>query len=105
MKSDDREFALDVLLSFQRALWNLVTPGLRGVAVSPEYPKIGARFIYESVDDDARETASDAEAYVAADFGSPVIVDFVAVAVEPGRPRALETGEQWVYLRREPDGY
>jgi len=99
------DFGRAVLLSFQRALWNLVTPGLRAVAVTPDYPRITARFVYETVTEDAREVASEAEAYVAADFQSPVTVDFLAVAIDPSRPRDLDVGEQWVYLRREPDGY
>lgn len=40
-----RSFHGEVLLSFQRALWDMVTPSLRAVAVRSAYPLIEARFI------------------------------------------------------------
>lgn len=45
MTHDRGAFRIEVLLSFQRALWDLVTPGLRAVAVRPTYPRIEARFM------------------------------------------------------------
>ena len=47
MGVDPAEHRNDVLLSFQRALWDMVTPNLRAVAVTPSYPTIRPRFLYE----------------------------------------------------------
>lgn len=37
MTTDPAAFRTEVLLSLQRALWDLVTPGLRAVSVRPTY--------------------------------------------------------------------
>lgn len=101
MTTDPAAFRIEVLLSFQRALWDLVTPVLRAVAVRPDYPLIAARLMYETVGDEERELAAEAEAYVVADFLPPVDVRFAAVAVPVGVNRELAAGEEWVYRRRE----
>lgn len=103
MTTDHATFRIEVILSFQRALWDMVTPALRGVAVRPAYPLIEARFIYEAVGEQERMIADDVEAYVVADFIPPVNVRFVAVAVPPSAARELESGEEWVFLRKEGD--
>ena len=99
--TEQLDFRRHVLLSFQRALWDMVTAGLRGVAIRLEYPVIHARFLFESVGEEEAEIASETETYVAADFVPPVVVDFRAVTLPPGEPRVLEAGEEWVFLRRE----
>jgi hypothetical protein len=101
MTSETSAFRIEVLLSVQRALWDMVTPSLRGVAVKPAGPLIEARLIYESVTEEERMIAAEVEAYVVADFTPPVDVSFDAVAVSISAPRELEPGEEWVYLRRE----
>lgn len=103
MMTNPTAFRTEVLLSFQRALWDLVTPTLRAVAARPVYPLIEARFIYEAVGDEEREIASDAEAFVVADFLSPVTVQFTAVGLAPTEKRYLEPGEIWIFRRRESD--
>ncbi len=99
--TDPATFRIEVLLSLQRALWDLVTPGLRAVAVRPSYPMVEARLIYETVRDEERELAAEVEPYVVADFLSPVDVRFAAVEVPLGGQRELETGEERVYRHRE----
>jgi hypothetical protein len=99
--TDSAGFRTEVLLSFQRALWDLVTPTLRAVAVRPSYPLIEARFIYEAVGDEERLIAAEVESYVVADFLPPVDVRFTAVALPPGAEREIESDEEWVYRRRE----
>jgi len=100
----DEGFLPDVLLSFQRALWDMVTPELRGVAVSPERPVIEARFLYERPPtEDEIQIVAEVETYVVSDFGLDVDVSFRAVEVPTSLPRDLEVGERWVYLRREVD--
>lgn len=103
MTRDSAAFRVEVLLSFQPARWDLVTPNLRAVAVRPVCPVIEARFIYEAVGDDERLLAAEAEAYVVADFTSPVDVRFEAVVVPSFQSRELLAGEEWVYRRREDE--
>lgn len=96
------EFRASVLLSVQRALWDLVTPSLRGVAVRAEHPVIDARFLFENEpSDDDREDVSLAETSSTAEFSDDVTVSFRAVRVPASSPRTLVEGEEWVYLRKE----
>jgi hypothetical protein len=101
--NDYDAFRTEVLLSFQRALWDMVTPSLRAVAVRPAYPIIEARFIYEAVGEEERAIAAEVEAYVVADFLPPVDVRFTAVAGPVGSARELAPDEEWIYRRREED--
>ncbi|WPF82518.1 hypothetical protein SANBI_000123 [Sanguibacter sp. 4.1] len=101
MTTDPNSFLIEVLLSFQRALWDMVTPTLRAIAVKPSYPLIEARFIYEVVSDEEQEIVDEVGAYVIADFLPPVDIRFTAVALPGEVERELESGERWVYRRRE----
>jgi hypothetical protein len=97
------EFRVRVLLSLQRALWDLVGPSLRGVKVAIEYPAVTARFLFENEPtDDDREDVSLAETYVMADFLDDVSVEFTAEWVPLSESRDVLAGEEWVYLRKEP---
>ncbi|MEV0798877.1 hypothetical protein AB0I34_14350 [Kribbella sp. NPDC050281] len=97
------DFRVDVLLSFQRALWDEVTGNLRGVAVRPTSPVIEARFLYDTLPGGVEdEIVSEVETYVVADFNAPIDVRFRAVYSPRATARTLEAGEEWVYLRREP---
>jgi hypothetical protein len=96
------DFRIQVLLSFQRALWDMVTPPLRGVAVRLTEPLIEARFLYEhEPTEDEVQIVAEVETYVLADFTPPTDVSFAAVGASPPGLRELVTGEEWVYLRRE----
>ena len=103
MTTDPDSFLIEVLLSFQRALWDMVTPTLRAIAVKPSYPLIEARFIYEVVGYEEQEIADEVGAYVIADFLPPVDLRSTAVALPGERERYLESGERWVYRRREDE--
>lgn len=103
MTSGFDTFRTEVLLSFQRALWDMVTPSLRAVTVRLAYPLIHARFICETVGEEERLMAAEVEAYVVADFVPPVDVRFVAVAAPAGSARELAPDEEWVYRRFEED--
>lgn len=103
MTTDPEAFRIEVLLSFQRALWDLVTPNLRAIAVRATYPRIEARFMYETVSQEEHLLASEVGAYVIADFVPPVDIRFDAVAVPPSQSRELLAGEEWVYRRREDE--
>ncbi|MEI8408587.1 MULTISPECIES: hypothetical protein [unclassified Kribbella] len=101
--SEDLRIA--VLLSLQRALWQQVTPDLRGVAVTwtgelDAGADVRVRFLYEgAVADLQKECVSEAETYFAADFGEDLSTVFTAV---PDAGLELEQDEEWVFLRWEP---
>lgn len=94
-----------VLLSMQRALWDHVTPDLRGVAVESigeldRGAHVTARFLYEGdVGPLQRECVSESEAYFLADFLPDVSTKFTALA---RADRNLQGDEMWVFLRWEP---
>lgn len=91
-----------VLLSIQRALLDMITPDLRGVAVSWNSHEIRARFIYDAIVEDTRELVGEIETLVLADFPDDVMTRFhVELTPAPGE-RVLGDNEVWVYLRREP---
>lgn len=105
----ESDLRVHVLLSMQRAMWEAVTPDLRGVALALPDPAAGhgslsARFLYEGeVGEFQRELTSLVETYVMADFPqipSSFFTDFQAVA---RAERQLLNGEEWVYLRWESD--
>lgn len=97
------DFRVSVLLSMQRALWDLVTPNLRGVALRIAPDRVGARFLLESEPTgEDLENMSEAETAVMADVRNDVAVAFTASWVPNSLPRDLEQGEEWVYLRKEP---
>lgn len=94
-----------MLLSVMGALWEQVTGDLRGVAIScqgsTEEGTIEARFLYEGeVGEVQAECASLAETHCIADFPPEVSVRFHAI---PNASRDLLPGEQWVFLRWEPE--
>jgi len=91
-----------VLLSINRALWEQVTPDLRGVAASCSGDEtqgtIHARFLYDGPVGELQTDTSMAESYCIADFLEGVSVRFEPVA---HADLDLLDGEFWVYLRRE----
>lgn len=94
---------VSVLLSIQRALWDEVTPRLRGVSVAVSESAVSGRMIFDHVPtDDDVEDCSLVETHVIADMLPEVTVTLTAVGAEPPEPRDLLPGEEWVYLRKEP---
>ncbi|MBO0607993.1 hypothetical protein [Myceligenerans salitolerans] len=92
-----------VLLSLQQALWDTVTPGLRGVTVRLGGSGIEGRMIYDHEPDATdREDCSLVETFVVADVPDDVEVRLKAVAVVLPEEWTLLDGEEWVYLRKEP---
>lgn len=99
-------FRASVLLSLQRAMWDLVTPGLRGVAVKVSESQIQARCIFEAAPNEADiEDVSLMGTCVVADFPDDVLVEFASDFVVPDKPRLLLPGEEWVYLRKESNDF
>ncbi|MEU4454559.1 hypothetical protein AB0F44_24725 [Nocardioides sp. NPDC023903] len=96
------DFRVSVLLSMQRALWDLVTPNLRGVAIRIAPVRVEARFLLENEPtDEDLENISEAETAMMADVRNDVAVSFTASWVPNSLPRDLEQSEEWVYLRKE----
>lgn len=101
---DERlDFRLRVLLSIQRALWQMVTPQLRAIAISTKAPqKLRARFLYDIAPGPLeREIVSETQAYVIADFDENLDTSFMPEYHPAPRPLELGPEEEWVYLRRE----
>lgn len=91
------------LLSIQRALWDRVTPNLRGVAVSWPDDVVTARFIYDSATGDLEfEMVNDAEGEVAADLPAGHRTNFTLQVETGDHGRELSSDEWWAYLRHEP---
>lgn len=104
MKFQELPLHVQILLSFQRALWDMVTPALRAVAVRPEGPIIRARFLYEMEPGETeREIVAEVETYVLADFDESIDVEFQAEYLPVDMIRVAELDEQWVYRRYEKD--
>lgn len=97
----DADTRVRVLLSIQRALLGMVTPALRGVAVSWEERSIRGRFIYDSYAGDNAELVGEIETEVLADFDRNVATHFVVEEAAPPATLTLGVGEVWVYMRRE----
>lgn len=90
-----------VLLSAMRALWQVPTPNLRGVAVSWDEQWLRPRFVYDAVpSDEERELASEAATEMVADFAAHKVNENVEATPAPV-PLALGSDEEWVYLRHE----
>lgn len=96
----------DTLFSVSRSLWERVTPGLRGVSYLTTETSLRVRWFYADPPDEwVRELVSFAETECIADFGPAKVVTYSAehLPVEEALTVAWEQGEQWVFLRYEPD--
>ncbi|MGI8665832.1 MAG: hypothetical protein ACR2N4_07365 [Jatrophihabitans sp.] len=103
MNENQEDLLLVALLSSSRALWDVVTPDLRGVALSTGNRLVRSRFVYtDQIDPLRQELMSDAEGELAADLPWNTMTDFSSEVRPPGRSRELTDGEVWAYLRREP---
>lgn len=95
------DFRTQVLLSMQRALWDMVTPELRGVAVGWGDGSVSATFLFDGpIDAGAREIVREVETYFLADFES-ITTRFEAIEHPTPMPRELDDLQWWAYLRRE----
>lgn len=103
---DVSSFKASVLLAFQESLTDMITPGLRGVAVDSWYPIIMARFFYEEITEETLEIISEVETYVFSSFPSSVGVHFKAelLPLTADIEAAKSESEEWVYIRWEGEG-
>lgn len=96
------DLRIETLISLNRALWDLVTPDLRGVAFSVRPGKVEVRMLFAGqLGPEELEIISEVETYLAADFPPEVEVRVRGASVVPPNQRDLEPGEEWVFLRRE----
>lgn len=92
----------EVLLSMQRALWNVVTPDLRTVVVRVSGMDVHARFIYDQpITEEILELVEEADEEALADLPDGSCTYFDAEYLPPTERREVRDGETWVYLRRE----
>jgi hypothetical protein len=97
-----RPSRVGVLVAMQRALWDQVTPELRGVAVSWAEALVAARFLYDlPITDDLEGLVGEVETEVLTDFAPDVRSVFRTEHLPSPLPRTLLSGEAWVYLRKE----
>ncbi len=90
------------LASVSRALWDIVTPELRGVAYAVTGTNLRVRFLYANeMSEEEYELVSEAETESMADYLPPFEVEFVAEHVPISERREPRSDEHWVYLRRE----
>lgn len=102
MSGSTMGFRERALLSMQRALWDMVTPELRGVAMSWGESRINARFVYDlQGTEPVAELVHEIETQVLADFDEELVTEFRIQAIPQSCPRSRADGEWWVYLRRE----
>lgn len=101
-------FQVRALLSLQRALWDELSPHVRGVAVAISDAAIRGRMIFDRIPtEDEVESCSLVGTYVLADMAPEIVVELTPVVVTAPGTRDLLPGEEWVYLRKEspvPDG-
>ena len=103
MASDSASLRVEVLLSAQRALWDIPTPALRAVAVAWDEQWLRPRFVYDAPPtEDERELVILFGSYHAADFVSHKVNERYEVLPWP-LPLNVQPDEVWVYRRYEPD--
>ena len=86
----------------QRALWDMVTPDLRKVAVRVEDNHIRARFVYDRpITEFLTELVGEIETEVVADFFPELLTDFSVEYIPKELPRKFDEGWRSIYLRRE----
>ncbi len=99
---NQNEIRVRVLLSMQRALWGMIYPSIRAIAVGFEgLEKL--KIIYyldrEPVDDDY-ENISEVTSEVCADIEFKEVEELCIYTQEP--TSKLDNLTSWVYIRKEP---
>jgi hypothetical protein len=101
MSDTGQAFRAQVLLSIQRALWDMVTPDLRAVAVGWPNGSVRARFIFDRpLTGGMQEIVSEVETHVIADFDAGTSVRFSAEFAPADARTELRDGEGWWAYRR-----
>lgn len=96
------DFRAQVLLSVQRALWGVITPDVRAVAVGWGDHVVHVRFVYDHpVGEEEDEVVADVETEVLADLEPDVMTVFTAAFDDSPVVSRLPEEGWWAYLRRE----
>lgn len=96
------ELRRDVLLSIQRALWGMIYPSIRAIAVGFEKNKKKLKVIYyldREPNEEDYENISEVTSEVCADIEFEEVEEVCDFTVEP--ISKLESLESWVYIRQE----
>jgi hypothetical protein len=96
------EFRNEFRVAMQRALWGMITPSVRAIAMGWADGIGHARFIFDDVPgEDEQELVDEVETEVMADFPETAKFDFTTDFQLTDR-LAFEPGESWwAYVRRE----
>lgn len=90
--------------SFQRAMLDNVTPGLRGATVDLT-EGVRVRFVYaDAIDEEIRDIVDEVETVMMGDFPDDIRVVSTVESIPDG-PIPLSQGEITVFHRREPAGW
>jgi hypothetical protein len=99
--SGEMDMRTQVLLSLQRALWDMVTNDLLAVAVGWSDNVIRVRFVYDDqITENQRRVVSEVEAYVLADLPAGTVTEFRAARRVGYSSNRLEPNEEWWAFRR-----
>ncbi|MDH4183327.1 MAG: hypothetical protein OEV92_03825 [Nitrospinota bacterium] len=100
--SKEGEFRCEVLVRFQVALLNMVTPSLRGVTVGWGDKKIYAICFYDcDIGDEEEECASEIETEIMASFPDHHVRVVAEAAKDISDNLNSRTLKAWVYSRME----
>lgn len=96
------EFRNEFRVSMQRALWGMITPSIRAIAMGWDDGVGHARFIFDDVPGaDEQELVDEVETEVIADFPEDAAFDFT-LDFQLTNGLDFKTGERWwAYVRRE----
>lgn len=100
-KDKDIEFRKNVLLSTQRALWGMIYPSIRAIAVGYEGTK-KLKLIYyldREPNEDDYENISDVTGEICSDVDFSELEEQCVFTLEP--ISKLDNLESWVYIRKE----
>jgi hypothetical protein len=102
MSHEETDLRTLALLSLQRALWGMITPDIRAVAVGWGPGIVRSRFLYDHAPtEDDWEAVREVETEVISDLPVDVTTVFTADFVPQGKPALSSDEEWWAYMRRE----
>jgi hypothetical protein len=102
MNSENLNLSVQFRLYMQRALWGMITPDMRAIAIGWSDERVWARFIYDHpVVEVDWEIIREVETSVIADLEEGVDVRFKAEFLAQGKLSHLPDEKWWAYVRRE----
>lgn len=96
------ELFIQVEFPMIRAMWEIPTKELRGIALEIRPDGVRGRFLYEIAPGELEhELVQLCEFYLAIDVPDDYDVDFTAEHLPMDQDRVTRDGERWLYLRYE----